>query len=126
MGSKHLIVAALICAGILALGAGCSSSEDSPKVISREKAVNELETKFDAAEDRVKKHITAAAAALKEKKYDAAFFALESVKADRSLTADQMEAIHNANQVLQNALAAAIAAGDTNALRAVQLIRGGQ
>ena len=99
-----------VCSALLLAAAGCGGSE-SPKVLSREKAVNQLETKFTRADDRVKKQIDIAAAALKEKKYDVAFAALESVKADRTLTPDQLDAIHSAMQVLQNALAAAIVAG---------------
>jgi hypothetical protein len=104
--------------------AACSGREDAPPTVTRQKAVNQLETAFSAADKGIKRQINATTAALKEKKYDAAFFALESVKSDRRLTADQLEAVRVSMQVLQQALAEAIVRGDSNAIRTVQMIRG--
>src|SRR5689334_15044395 len=110
MSGPQRSLIACCCAALLFV-CGCSS-ESGPPPSAPAKAAEKLKTAFSAADARIQKIIETASTALKEKKYETAYFALEAARAERTLTPEQSTAVQESMQSLQTALSEAVVRGD--------------
>ena len=104
--------------------AGCGGPEGASPALAPAKAASQLEKAFSTADRGVKTNVEAATAAMKENKFQDAFLALEMAKSQPGVTVEQALALRDSMETVQRQLAEAVVRGDSNAIRAIQMIRG--
>lgn len=113
----------LPCAAALLLGAGCGKSDEDAGVLTPVQAARSLDEHFAEAPPDVQHTVRMASEALREGNAEKAVVALQTARAQPTLTLDQGLAVHNSLVALEHQLIAAAEAGDENAKRAYELLK---
>jgi hypothetical protein len=110
---------------LLLSGCGKSETESGSIAVSTPKeAASQLERAFEKADPEIKKSADIASEAIRNGDYEKAVVSLQVIRSGESISLDQGMAIHSSIVTLESKLISAMEAGDPNAKRAYELLKG--
>jgi hypothetical protein len=110
---------------LLLSGCGKSDTQSGTIAVSTPKeAASQLQQAFEKADPEIKQSVDAASVALRNGEYEKAVVSLQVIRSGEGISLDQGLAIHSSIVTLESQLVSAIEAGDPNAKRAYELLKG--
>ena len=127
-GVKRAVTTAVdLGAALLLLLSGCGKSgTESASIAVRtpKEAASQLERAFEKADPEIKKSVDTASGALRNGEYEKAVVSLQVIRSGEGISLEQGLAIQSSIVTLEGKLISAMEAGDQNAKRAYELLKG--
>jgi hypothetical protein len=114
-------------AALFLLLSGCGKSDNGSGSIALstpKEAASQLERAFEKADPEIKKSADTASEAIRNGEYEKAVVSLQVIRSGEGVSLEQGIAIHSSIVTLESKLISAMEAGDPNAKRAYELLKG--
>ena len=125
---KRMVRAAVdLGAALLLLLCGCGKADSKNGALAvrtPKEAASQLERAFEKADPEIKKSVDTASEAIRKGEYEKAVVSLQVIRGSEGISLEQGLAIHSSILTLESKLISDMEAGDQNAKRAYELLKG--